>query len=805
MRVLHSWLQSYGRFSIRPRDLADRLGMLGLEVEGMEEPGKRYEGFVVGKVLEVTKHSKADRLSVCMVNIGRETVQIVCGAPNVAAGQYVAVGLPGATVPRNQHDPEGTPFVLGKATIRGVESSGMICSEYELDLGRDADGIMVLGNDSAPGTSLADHFGLNDTAYDVEVTPNRPDWLSHFGVAREIGALTGRTPKLPAIHLRESRTPARKVLGVSIEDRTNCLRFGARVIRGVTVGPSPLWLQNRLRNVGLRPRNAIVDITNVVMLECGQPMHAFDLNLLRGARIIVRQTAAETPFQTLDGADHRLPAGTVMVCDAVGEVSIAGIMGGANSEIRETTTDVVLESACWHPTAIRRTSKFLGLSTDASQRFERGADIGMVPWALDRAADLIARFAGGEVLQGMIDVYPRKHRQKAVPLRVSRTNDLLGTSLKRADIVRLLARIGIRSGGSGKGTLKCVVPSFRVDIAREVDLIEEVARVHGYNNIESKRTARISFDHPYAGAVASDRMRTAAIGNGFQECISYPLQETGKAELAGVQPVAVLNPQNREMAALRTSLLPGLLDAVQRNINFGNPDLRLFEVGRVFCVDHSPHPKPVGTYREEERVALLLSGLARKKGWNEVERGYDIFDMKGEVIAFLTRLGLDKAWAFSYSTTNSLTEETVAIDIHGAYAGYFGTVSRKILKPFGIEQRVFFAECVVGKLPSSEERKYHALPRYPGVKRDVAFSVDAGVSSASVEQTIRAASSGLLRTVRLFDLFSGGSVSAGRKSLAFSLSLQSEERTLTEKEIEEEVHRVVRAVENAFGATLRSE
>src|SRR5512140_165624 len=345
MRILESWLKEYIKFNIPPLELAEKLTMLGLEFESVEFLGEKYKGFVVGKVLDVQKHPQADRLTVCRVDTGKEPLQIVCGAPNVAIGQKVPVGLVGATVPQNQHGPAGEPFVLKNVKIRGVESSGMICSEYELGLGSDAAGILVLDAAARVGQPLARHLGVEDVAYDVEITPNRPDWLSHIGVAREVGVLVKRLPKLPSVRLKESSTSVRKYLAVEIQDTRNCPRFAARMIRGTTIGPSPVWLQNKLRNAGLRPRNNVVDITNFVMLECGQPMHAFDYSQLKGGKIIIRQAASGTAFTTLDGKTHTLPAGAVMVCDAEREVSVAGVMGGANSEIGDTTVAVVLESA----------------------------------------------------------------------------------------------------------------------------------------------------------------------------------------------------------------------------------------------------------------------------------------------------------------------------------------------------------------------------------------------------------------------------------------------------------------------------
>ncbi len=804
MRILERWLKQYIDFSFDPHDLAERLTMLGLEFESVQRLDARYNGFVVGEVLTKEKHPKADRLSVCTVGTGRETLQVVCGGPNVAPGQKVAVGLVGTTVPRNQHDPSGAPFVLSRVAIRGVESTGMICSEFELDMGKDSAGIMVLDRDAKPGETLASYFGLDDVAFDLEITPNRPDWLSHVGVAREIAVFTGVLPRLPRVKLKESPEPIAKHLSVTVEAGEECPRFGARMIRGVKIGPSPRWLQNALRNAGLRPRNNVVDITNYVMYECGQPLHAFDHALLRGGRIVVRCAKGGTPFTTLDGKDHALPAGAVMVCDGEKEVSIAGIMGGANSEISDTTADIVIEAACWNPSSIRKTAKLLGISTDASQRFERGADPGGVRYALDRTAALVLELAGGSLLKGVIDVYPRRIRERTVPLRVSRVNRLLGTSLKKPEIVRTLGLIGISESGVKGETVKFRVPTFRVDVEREIDLIEEVARVYGYDRIESGPGGTFSYRQPFPAVSREQTLQDAMSGRGYQEAITNPMQQPKKAATGGGTPVRILNPQNQDMAVLRTSLVPGLLDAAARNHNAGNFDLRLFEVGHVFRVDDGPAPKLVENYLEEERLCLMLTGGSAPVHWSGPRRDVDLFDLKGDMEFLLAKFALDKSRFISYSTSNGLTDNTLAIEIQGSYAGYLGSVSKEVLGLFGLERQVFVAEIGVERFRRDSRREFVPLPRYPKVKRDVAFTVDAGIPAASLESTIRESATELLQSVEVFDVYQGEQLPGGKKSVAFTLEFMSLEKTLTDAETEAAVSRVVAGVEKAHGAALRS-
>jgi phenylalanyl-tRNA synthetase beta chain len=801
MRILESWLREFIDYPFPPEELAEKLGMLGLEVAGIDRLGEKYRGFVVGRVLERNVHPNADRLSVCMVDTGRETLRVVCGAPNVAAGQKVAVGLPGAIVPRSQHDPAGKAFVLTNTAIRGVESAGMICSAYELDLGDDAEGILVLDRSARVGQPLAKALGLDDTAYEIEVTPNRPDWLSHLGVAREIGVLTGRRPHLKQPRLKESTTHARKFLSVSVQDNKNCLRFSARMIRGVRIAPSPPWLADRLSAAGLRPINNVVDVTNYVMLEYGQPMHAFDYALLRGGRIIVKASKGGTSFETLDGKSRSLPEGTVMVCDAERAVSIAGVMGGANSEINEATVDIVLESANWNPSSIRRTSRALGISTDASQRFERGADPNATTLTLDRAAELILKTAGGVLLKGTIDVYPRKVRQRSVVLRNEQVNAVLGTSLSEQQIERCLRLLDIRKSARSGGKRAFSVPTYRVDIEREIDLIEEVARVHGYDRIDDKTIVSIDLDHPFERKHLLADVRDYLIGCGFQECMTNSITNEKNALLGTQTPVRLLNPLSEEMGVMRGSIAPGLLEVVAHNINHGNTDLRLFEVGHVFR--EGERGSFIPGIDEEPRVCMLLTGFLSPRHWSHVPQPTDIFDLKGQAEQLLERFSLDKGLLISYSTTTSLAEDLIGIEIQGHHAGYLGRVRSEVLKHFGIEQDVFVAEVALRGLEVHRSMSYSPLPRFPKVRRDVAFVVDNSVPAGSILETIRGASSGLLREAQVFDVYQGRNLDPGKKSLAFALELMSFERTLTDAEVENEVNRIVRMVEQKHDASIR--
>jgi phenylalanyl-tRNA synthetase beta chain len=493
-----------------------------------------------------------------------------------------------------------------------------------------------------------------------------------------------------------------------------------------------------------------------------------------------------------------------MVCDAEREVSIAGVMGGANSEISDGTVDVVLESAHWNPSSIRRTSKFLGVSTDASQRFERGADPDAVLYGLNRAAQLIVDIAGGELSKGVIDIYPRKVRQRFVSLRPERANLVLGTSLTTERIVRLLRLLNIALIKRKAGKLMFRVPSYRVDITREIDLIEEVGRVYGYDKIEVKTTSTVDFAHFFPKDSHADYIREKVIGLGFRETITNSMQELVKATLAGATPVRISNPQNIEMNTLRTSLVPGLLDVVVRNCNYGNKDLRLFEIGHVFSRDESERSKFVENFLEEQNLCLIMTGNVAPRHWDTGARSVDFYDLKGAVANLLEHNGLDKGNFISYSVSNALVENRVAVEIKGTYAGYLGFVRAEVLNTFGIEQEVFVAELSLESLAPTYKVRFNALPRFPKVKRDLGFVVDVGTTAEDLHKSMKASSSQLVQSIELFDVYQGDPLPAGKKSLAFSLELMSSEKTLTDAEIDTEMQNVVTHVQEKFGALLRS-
>ncbi|HTY36871.1 MAG TPA: phenylalanine--tRNA ligase subunit beta [Bacteroidota bacterium] len=805
MKISHNWLREYVDIKLKPAAVAEKLSMVGLEVAGFEDLAAKFENFVVGEVLERGKHPNADRLSVCKVSVGTETLDIVCGAPNVAAGQKVAVGLVGAVVPHNQHDPEGKPLRLEKVHIRGVQSSGMICSAFELGLGDDASGIVVLKENAKAGTPLAKYFGLNDVIYDMEVTANRGDWLSHIGVAREIQMVTGKMAALKNIRIKESATPASRHATIKILDTKGCRRYSGRMLRNVKIAPSPQWMQDRLQAVGVRPINNVVDITNYVLMETGQPLHAFDYDTLSGHAIVVRCAADGQKFTTLDGKERALRSDTLMICDGEKPIAVAGVMGGANTEISEKTTNVLIESANFDPGSVRRTSKFLGLSTDASQRFERGVDIGLTAYAADRAAQLMQEFAGADVLKGLIDVYPKKIAPRSISLRVDRTNAVLGTSLSMQEIVAFLKLLNLKPLVRGKGSVKFEVPTYRYDLEEEIDLIEEVARAYGYDNIETKTRTTVDFSKPLHTGFVQDELRSYLIGAGFNETLTYSLQDRSKGRLSSESAVEVLNPVSAEASVLRTGLISGALTVVQHNRAHGQKDLRLFEIGNVFGV-RGGNSNELSFYSEEERVILVLSGNIVPQQYGSELRKVDLFDLKGEVEALLSKFCLDKYRFISYSSASALIESALAVEINGTYAGFLGKVGKSIAQSFDIDDAIFVCELKTSEIEKGRgaEKKLKPLPRFPSVRRDLAFIVSDATLNETVARAIREAGGTLLTDLVLFDVFVGDQIGAGNKSLAYSLEFQPLDRTLTDREIDAEISRIVHHVGTTCEAKLRA-
>lgn len=811
MKISLNWLNKYLTIDESPESLAERLTLAGLEVESIEKLAARFNGFLLGKVISADKHPNADRLTVCRVDCGTEERQIVCGAPNVAAGQTVIVGLPGAVVPHDQHSPEGIPFVLREVKIRNVESFGMICSAFELGLGDDKGGIMILPDRYQAGTPLADYLRMNDTVFEIGVTPNRPDALSHIGVARDVAALYGKRLRNRPAAVRETGAPIGSYLKVRVDDPEGCPRYSARLIRNVRVGPSPEWLADALLHVGIRPVNNIVDVTNYILMDTGHPLHAFDYRMLKGSEIVVRRAVPGEKFITLDHRERTLGGGMVMICDGEKPVAIAGVMGGLDSEISDQTTDVVLEGAYFNPPFIRRTSKAFGLSTDASQRFERGADPGATLSALDAAASLIQSVAGGEIARGTIDVYPKKIKPKKVTARLQKINDILGTTFSDKQVFRVFVNLGFQpvpmttSSRIGR-SFRCTIPTYRPDILEEIDLIEEVARISGYDRVPQKEISAIRLHETVPPVDLRTEVSPLLIGRGFMEIVTNSMQDIAVSALGGREFVKIANPITKEMSSMRQSLIPGLLEVVRHNIFHGAGDLRLFEFGKVYGVAEGAGENAVrSNYREESRLITVVTGMADPVAWDRKQRKSDIFDLRGELETVFAKISLDNSKFIPYSSTDALTQTGMRVEIHGTYIGLLGSVHKKILAQYGIEQEVYVAELSMDAMSRSRRgrEKFRPLAKFPVVVRDVAFIMDRQIEHQAVVEEIFRSGAAYLRSVDLFDVFQGEQIGEGKKSYAYKLEFSADDHTLTQEEIERQMNSIIRRCTETLHLSVR--
>lgn len=817
MKVTLNWLREYVDFDWSPAALAERLTMLGLEVEGVGKVGGGFEGVVVAQVITREKHPNADKLSVCRVNDGQGERQIVCGAQNFQAGDKVPLVLPGASLPAR---PGEAPFTIKVGKIRGIESHGMLCSPKELGLAEDAAGLMILPPDARVGQPFAEFLGQggSDVVYDLEVTPNRPDLNSVLGIAREIAALTGHPLRIPDPASPEGTERAAELVAVRIEDAELCPRYSALVVRGVKIGPSPAWLRQTLEKIGLRSINNVVDVTNYVMFECGQPLHAFDLRLIAPAAdgrptIVVRRGRAGEKFTTLDGREHTLTTQNLVIADETRAVALAGVMGGLNSEIHDQTTDVLIESACFQPTSVRRTSKTLGLRTDASYRFERGTDPGNTVWAARRCAQLIVQTAGGTRVAGTVDVCPAPITPRQITLRHERVNQLLGLQLQPGEIEYHLGQLGLKVTGRKPRPVETpgatepvtfVIPTFRVDLKREADLIEEVCRLHGVDKIPATPPRGAIGSHPYDSV--HDQLaeaRQLLTGLGLAETQGQTLIADTAAALAvpatGI--VRLANPLSADMNVLRPSLLPGLLDVLRHNVGRRQCDLALFEVGRVFT--------PAGDRSAEgRRVAIALTGQREGTFWAGAERGakYDASDLKGVLEEFLDQYGLRGVTHVRREQVGALFLESASILLGGRVPlGEWGRVHPVLARRYDLRDAVWMAEIDLDQLLARRHaaRSFKPLPQFPSVRRDVAMLVADAITHDAVLAAVRGAKVPNLESVELFDVFRGQNVPAGQRSVAYAFTYRGGDRTLTDDEVNAAQAGLVERLKQGLGAVVR--
>lgn len=799
MIISLNWLKDYvdiNGFSVD--EITERLTMSGLEVEDVINQQEMYKGFIVGLVKTKEKHPNADRLSVCTVNTGQEDLQVICGAPNVEANQKVVFAPVGVTIPKGK-------FKLNKAKIRGVESYGMICAEDELELGDDHSGIIILDENLKEGTPITDALKLNDVLFEIAITPNRPDALSHIGVARDLAALFNKDLKLPKTDLTESSTEAKQIASIIIEDEVNCPRYSAKVVTDVEIKESPEWLKLKLQSIGLRPINNVVDVTNFILHEIGQPLHAFDLDLLSGRKIIVKSTTGKEKFVTLDSKERTLEQGTLMICDDKKRVAIAGVMGGENSEVTASTKNILIESAYFNPSSIRKTSKNLQLSTDSSYRFERGTDPSITLFAAQRAAQLIAELSGGTIAKGAIDVYPEKILTKELKLRLARIEKVLGYTIKKNSVVNILQKLGLNVIKDLGESLQVVVPTFRPDIEREIDLIEEVARIAGYDNIPTVSKISITLHKKDDESYFTDNLRNDAIALGLHEMINNPLLPESVAKISG-RCIKISNPQSKDMEFLRTSLVTGSLPVVAKNINKGEKDLALFEIGNIFNRIAEGEIDSFDKFEERTELLILLTGKKQQREWYSAREDYDFFDLKGVVNSFFNKISLDNVLIDSYNVfQNSIYEYLFTKSFNKRQVALGGQVKKDVLKKFDINQDVFCFEINISELKNIpvKKHKYVEPLKYPRINRDFAFIFDKTISYEEVKNFILKSGSGLLKSVKLFDLFESAELGGNKKSMAFALEYYDTERTLTEEEVEKDFINLINLIKNKFNAVLR--
>lgn len=790
MKVSVNWLKDFVDINLTPEQLSEKLSLAGLEVEEILIRGLDVDKVVVGEVLESEKHPNADKLKVCKVNVGEEILQIVCGAPNVAKGQKVPVALVGAELPIG--------LKIKKARLRGVESVGMICAQDELGVSDDHSGIWVLPDDAPIGVPLKEYLkDQKDIVFDLSITPNRPDCMSHLGVSREIAALTQKELRYPKIKVTESGKDIGELAKITIHTSEGCPRYAARVIKNIKIGPSPSWLKNRLEAVGIRSINNVVDVTNYVLMELGHPLHAFDYDKLANHEIQVRLSQEGEKFVTLDGKEHTLPENVVLICDAEKPVAIGGIMGGENSEVTAETTSVLLESAYFNPTFINKAAKKLNISTDASQRFERGADPNGVIEALNRATQLIQELAGGEVAKGIIDIYPTPIKEKRVPLRLDYINKLIGVEFTEPQVKELLEPLGIKVNNG-----ECVVPTYRPDIERPADIAEEVSRLYGFDKIPARDITEI----PYGLKENEqdefiDEVKMYFAHRGFYEIITNTMVKKEQHErIIGEEALPILNPISQDFSAVRRYLVPSMLEVIRNNIRRQNYNLRLFEVNRIF------HPlKNKETLPEEElHLCIGITGKRYPIHWSYPEENVDLFDMKGIIESFFKEISLDNFEFISYDNFVS-NGENLAIRLNDEIIGFVADVKSEILSQLDIEQRVYVAELDLLKVYKArrKEKKYKAISRFPKMERDVAFVVDKSQSSKEIVDFIWENGGQYLVDVIIFDRYEGKKLEEGKQSLAFRMVFQSNERTLTDDEVNKKFQEIIKKVEKKFHARLR--
>ncbi|QJP35748.1 phenylalanine--tRNA ligase subunit beta [Nonlabens sp. Ci31] len=807
MKVSYNWIKQFINVPEALEEHTALLTSLGLEVEGVEkfESVKGgLEGIVVGHVESCEQHTNADKLKVTRVNIGTETLQIVCGAPNVAVGQKVPVATIGTTL----YDDKGEAWKIKKGKIRGEESHGMICAEDELGLGASHAGIMVLDENLEVGTLLKDIFSIeNDHVIEIGLTPNRSDAMSHMGVARDLraglavkaDAIEFITPSVSSFYI-DNRSGR---VDIEVENIELAPRYCGVTLTGIKIKESPEWIKNRLKAIGLVPKNNVIDVTNYVMHELGQPLHAFDLNKITGNKIIVKTLAKDTPFTTLDGIEHLLHEEDLMICDTEKPLCIAGVYGGENSGVTEGTTSIFLESAYFNPVSVRKTAKRHNFNTDASFRFERGIDPNITEYALKRAALLIQETAGGEISSDITDVYSQKIEDQQVFLPFAKVDSLIGQEIPREEIKSILRTLDINVNNVTESGLGLTIPAYRNDVTRPADVIEEILRVYGYDRIEgsSKLNATIATSSRFENNRIQNIVAQQLVGQGFVEMMANSLtsekNHTLTDHISSKNEVRMLNPLSSDLAVMRQSLIYGGLEAVAHNLNRKQENLRLFEFGSSY------HQYQERQFTENKHLSIITAGNTGDQSWNSTSQPADFFYLKGAVISVLKRLGINTV--NEKPTKLEFLSEGIALS-SGAKIADLGVVKKKVAKHFGVEVTVHFANIYWGeilKLVSKKHTPVTQIPKFPEVSRDFALLVDHAVSFKELREIALNSEKKLLKSVQLFDVYEGSKLPEGKKSYALNFTLQDTNKTLTDKQIDKTMNKIQQQLEDHAGAVLR--
>ncbi len=803
MKVSLSWLKEYVEVKLSPEELADALTMAGLEVESVEDRYHYLESVRVARIEAVNPHPNADRLTICDISLGDRTTAVVCGAPNVQPGMLTPCALPGTVLP------DGRAIEAG--VIRGEKSDGMLCSAIELALGDDAAGIMDLEANLAPGTALNKALKLTDPVFEIDLTPNRPDCLSIIGVAREVAAFQGSRVTYPELVEPATSDAITALTSVKIKNADLCPRYTARMIVDVTIGPSPFWLRDRLLSVGLKPISNIVDITNFVMMESGQPLHAFDFDQLVEKRIVVRAADAGEKFTTLDEKERSMPDNALMICDGEKAVGIGGVMGGLNSEIEDDTRHVLLESACFNPISIRKTAKQTGLNTDASHRFERGVDPAGTVNALNRAAYLMAELGGGTLIGGTIDENPQPYEQRTLALSVAATNRRLGTDLTADQMKAYLESIEFAIEATDAETLSVQPPSYRVDVTRPEDLSEEIARLYGYNNISTTfPLIPAQGRNPEPVRVLRERIRNFMTGHGFCETVNYSFVSGESPDRLGLPEddrrrdgVPILNPISEDQAVMRTSLVLGLLEAMGRNLSVQNRNLMLYEIGNTFLATEKADSLPT----EKEILAALWTGERAPFSWHGKAAACDFYDIKGVAEALAENLGIPNVVFTRVSAEDCAYTRpgaTALIQVGQKTIGLLGEVAPAVLKLYDLKQSAFILEFAVAGLleAGTESIDARPIPRYPATTRDITLIIAEPIESVNLTEFIEKLDEQLAESVTIFDVYTGDPIETGKKSVSIRITYRSSTETLEDSAVNDLHTSISKQLIAAFDASL---